>query len=165
MQGLSAMHLDNNERLQEIDRHKRQLRHSYQEATIVQVIQADIDHIMVATNLNMQTCLFTAITQDMPHTQDTIHTVNYLVEFKKINKQNRSQEQKKSLRKKRLKLKGKSLLLRQKQKSLSQRNQKRKRIKKRSRRRARKARRKEKQMRTKPIMNTQTLATTLRANG
>ena len=161
------MHLDNNERLLETDRHKRQLHLLYLEATTVQVIQVDIDHIMVATNHNTQTCLFMDIIQDMPHTQDTIHTASYSVESKKTPKQNRSLEQKKSPHKKRLKLKGKSLLQRprQKQKSLSKRNQKRKRVKRKSLKRARKARRKEKQMRMKHIINTQTLATILRVNG
>jgi hypothetical protein len=50
----------------------------------------------------------------MPHTQDIIHTVSYSVEFKKTLQHNRSLEQKKSLRKKRLNLKEKSLLQRQK---------------------------------------------------
>ena len=108
------MHLDSNERLQEIDRHKRQLHLLYLEATTVQVIQVDIDHITVATNHNTQTCLFMAIIQDTPHTQDTIHTASYSVESKKTRKQNRSLEQKKSLHKKRLNLKEKSLLQRQK---------------------------------------------------
>ena len=108
------MHLDNNERLKEIDRHKRQLHLLYLEATTVQVIQVDIDHTMVVTNHNTQTCLFMDIIQDMPHTQDTIHTASYSVESKKIHKQNRSLEQKKSPHKKRLNLKEKSLLQRQK---------------------------------------------------
>ena len=161
------MHLDNNEWLQETDRRKRQLHLLYLEATTAQVIQVDIDHITVAINHNTQTCLFMAIIQDMPHTQDTIHTASYLVESKKTHKQNRSLEQKKSPHKKRLNLKEKSLLQRQRQKrkSLSKRNQKRKRIKRRSLKRARKARRKEKQMRMKHIMNTQNLATILKVNG
>ena len=108
------MHLDNNERLKEIDRHKRQLHLLYLEVITVQEIQVDTDHIMVVTNHNTQTCLFTAIIQDMPHTQDTIHTVSYSVEFKKIPQHNRNLEQKKSLRKKRLNPKEKSLLQRQK---------------------------------------------------
>ena len=161
------MHLDNNEWLQEIDRHKRQLHLLYLEATTVQVIQVDIDHITVAIHHNTQTCLFMAIIQDMPHTQDTIHTASYSVESKKIHKQNRNLEQKKSPYKKRLKLKERNLLQRprQKQKNPSKRNQKRKRVKRKSLKRARKARRKEKQMRMKHIINTQTLATILRVNG
>ena len=114
MRDLLAMHLDNNERLKEIDRHKRHRHLLYLEAITVQVIQVDTDHIMVATNHNTQTCLFTATIQDMPHTQDIIHTVSYSVEFKKTPQHNRSLEQKKSLRKKRLNLKEKSLLQRQK---------------------------------------------------
>ena len=97
------MHPDNNERLLETDKLKHQQHHLCQEATTVQVIQADIDHILVATNLNTRTWLLTATIQDMPLTQDTIHTVSYSVESKKTRKQNKNQEQKKSLRKKKLK--------------------------------------------------------------
>ena len=161
------MNLDNNERLKETDRLKRQLHLLYLGATTARAIQVDIDHIMVATNHNMQTWLLTATIQDMPLTQDTIHTVSYSVESKTTRKQNKNQEQKKSLRKKKLKLKVRSLLQRQKQKqkSLSKRNQKRKRAKRKSLKRVRKARKKEKQMRTKPIINTPTSATILIMNG